>query len=723
METASLVKQPLRLLRAPRLLFAIAAVVTVAVAYVSYRAVNEEMQFGFERSALQLRDLVRFRMQTYINALNQAKGLFAADSNRVSREAFHRYVKGIELFKHYPGIQGIGYAPRVSASELAAHEARVRATGLKDYRVWPRDGRQDYFPIAYIEPFDWRNRRAFGYDMSTEAVRRAAMTRARDTGRATASGPVTLVQETDTHPQPGFLIYVPLYRSEPPSEATRAAALRGFLYAPFRAHDLFIEIFKQTSGRRWAHTAVRVLDADGTPFYTRTVGNDIRATPLFEQTLTLDIAGRPWHLEIREYRAGDTWFAFLLPVLILLFGLTLSFMLYRIARYTEERHKMQDELLRTRNLESIGVLAGGIAHDFNNILTAIVGNISLARLHLSPRDGAQELLDEAEKALWRARSLTQQLLTFAKGGSPIKQTASLTELLEETATFALRGSTARLQLRLAENLWPAEFDRGQISQVINNLVLNANQAMPQGGVITIVAENRTIGENEVAGLAPGDYVRVEVSDTGVGIAPEHVERIFDPYFTTKEKGSGLGLATSYSIVKRHAGVIQVRSRVGHGTRFILYLPAKRTAMVLHKIEAPPSTGVGRILVLDDDPGIRALVERLLMRLGYAVETAADCETMLSNYRRARAEGRGYDAVIVDLTIPGGIGGAACMQALLGIDPNAVGIVCSGYSNDPVVADFHRHGFKAVVPKPYTLAELGAALEIALKEDRRENVQT
>ena len=723
METASLVKQPLRLLRAPRLLFAGAAIVTVVVAYASYRAVSEEMRFGFERSAMQVRDLVRFRMQTYINALNQAKGFFVANRNRVSREAFHQYVQGIELFKHYPGIQGIGYAHRVAASDLAKHEAQVRAAGFKSYRVWPQATGADYFPILYLEPFDWRNQRAFGYDMFTERVRHAAMQAAWNSGRAAASGPVTLVQETETDPQPGFLIYVPLYRSTPLTIADRPALLQGFVYAPFRAHDLFSEIFKQTGGRRWAYTAVRVLDADGTPLYIREVDAGIHSKPLFRQTWALDIAGRPWHLEVSEYRASDTLFAFLLPILILLFGFTLSFMLYRIARYTAERHRMQDELLRTRNLESIGVLAGGIAHDFNNILTAIVGNISLARLHLPPRDAAQELLDEAEKALWRARALTQQLLTFAKGGSPIKQTASLAEVLEETATFTLRGATARLQLRIAPDLWPAEFDRGQISQVINNLVLNANQAMPAGGTIAIGAENRGIREGEVASLVAGDYVRIEVSDAGTGIAPENIERIFDPYFTTKEKGSGLGLATSYSIIKRHAGAIQVHSRLGHGTRFTLYLPAKRTAVPVQNRAALPRTGVGRVLALDDDPGIRALVERLLTRLGYEVETAADCETMLATYREARAEGRGFDAVIVDLTIPGGIGGAACMRALLTLDANAVGIVCSGYSNDPVVADFRRHGFKAMVPKPYTLTELGAALALALKEERREDVET
>ena len=723
MEPASLVKQPLRLLRVPRLLFAVAAIVTLIVAYASYRAVSEEMQFGFERSAMQVRDLVRFRMQTYINALNQAKGFFVANRNRVSREAFHQYVQGIELFKHYPGIQGIGYVPRIAAKDLSAHEAQVRAAAVKSYRVRPRGTRADYFPIVYIEPLNWRNQRAFGYDMWTEGVRRAAMTHARDSGRAAASGPVTLVQETEADPQPGFLIYVPLYRGEPVPATGRAGLLEGFLFAPFRTHDLFSEIFKQTGGRRWAYTAVRVLDADGTPLYVREVDAGIHSKPLFRQTWALDIAGRPWRLEISEYRASDTLFAFLLPILILVFGLTLSFLLYRIARYTAERHRMQDELLRTRNLESIGVLAGGIAHDFNNILTAIVGNISLARLHLPPRDAAQELLDEAEKALWRARSLTQQLLTFAKGGSPIKQTASLAEVLEETATFALRGAAARLQLRLAPDLWPAEFDRGQISQVINNLVLNANQAMPEGGTITVNAENRRIREGEVAGLVAGDYVRIEVCDTGIGIAPENIERIFDPYFTTKEKGTGLGLATSYSIVKRHAGTIQVRSRLGHGTRFTVYLPAKRSAVLAQTPTATPRTGAGRVLVLDDDPGIRALVERLLSRLGYEVETAADCETMLAAYRQARAEGRSFDAVIVDLTIPGGMGGAACMQALLALDPNAVGIVCSGYSNDPVVADFRGHGFKAMVPKPYTLTELGAALALALKEERRANVES
>lgn len=386
-----------------------------------------------------------------------------------------------------------------------------------------------------------------------------------------------------------------------------------------------------------------------------------------------------------------------------------------VFRDVTERRRTQEQLARTQRLESIGVLAGGIAHDFNNILTAILGNITLARLSPDPNTS---LLEEAETACMRARDLTQQLLTFAKGGVPIKTTTTLDALVLETVSFALRGSNVQGEVRVAPDLWAADVDAGQISQVLNNLVINSKEAMPNGGVLRVTAKNVEIAAGDVGPLA-GEYVEIEVADQGGGIKQEDLQRIFDPFFSTKARGSGLGLASAHSIVQQHGGFIDVQSQVGKGSTFRVYLPANSNARGTHPDACTPgiARGHGRILVVDDEAPIRTLAERMLKLFGYEADCAEDGEEALRQFAAARTENRPFAAVIVDLTIPGGMGGRECVQALHRIDPQVPVIASSGYATDPVMSSPEKFGFAGVVPKPYRPETLSKVLAEVLSQAR------
>jgi len=382
-----------------------------------------------------------------------------------------------------------------------------------------------------------------------------------------------------------------------------------------------------------------------------------------------------------------------------------------------ERKRMEEELLRARKLESVGTLAGGIAHDFNNILTTILGNVTLARMQVPPDGELFEMLSEAETASLRARTLTRQLLTFAKGGAPVKETASIKDILKESPSFALRGSKSRCELSIPKDLWPAEVDVGQTSQVINNIVINANQAMPEGGIIQIAAENLIIEDRHGLPVKPGRYIKISITDQGVGIAEKHLSKVFDPYFTTKHEGSGLGLATTYSIVKKHGGHITVESQPGVGTTFHIYLPASDKA-VSEKEEVKLITGKGRILLMDDEASLRNTAGRMLKNLGYESEFAKDGAEAIQLYKAAKKSEKPYDAVILDLTIPGGMGGKDAVKKLLEIDPEVKAIVFSGYSDDPVLSNFQEYGFKGMMPKPFESRSLGKVLHEVLKGEKK-----
>jgi PAS domain S-box-containing protein len=372
-----------------------------------------------------------------------------------------------------------------------------------------------------------------------------------------------------------------------------------------------------------------------------------------------------------------------------------------------ERIRVFEELSKADKLESIGVLAGGIAHDFNNVLTGVVGNISLLKSMVEHEHEGYPLLEEAEKAAMRARSLTQQLLTFSQGGSPVLTTTSIASVIRECTEFVLHGSNVACEFDLADDLALIEADEGQISQVIANMVINANQAMVYGGTVRVSAHNVDVAEDQFPSLAAGRYVCLSISDTGEGITPEHLARIFDPFFTTRDIGRGLGLATCYAIVRKHDGHIEVESTPGKGTSFRVFLPASE----MNREECTVSlynlrNGVGRVLVVDDEQAIRRVAATTLRQIGYRVEVTESGEAAVNAYAQALEAGERFDAVLLDLTMPGGIDGKETLERLRQLDPHVKAIVSSGYSTDPVMADCTAYGFVASIIKPYTFSKLG-----------------
>ncbi|HBF42038.1 MAG TPA: hybrid sensor histidine kinase/response regulator, partial [Desulfobacteraceae bacterium] len=389
-----------------------------------------------------------------------------------------------------------------------------------------------------------------------------------------------------------------------------------------------------------------------------------------------------------------------------------------VFRDITEKRRLEQELIKADKLESVGILAGGIAHDFNNILTGILGSIALAKTYAKTEDTILERLRSAETASLRARNLTQQLLTFSRGGAPIKKTVFVSELLKDASDFALSGSNVKGEISKRDDLWPVEVDEGQITQVINNLIINAGQAMPEGGIIKVRAENIVVDAAQGLPLKGGKYVKISIEDQGIGIAKEHLQKIFDPYFTSKQKGSGLGLATAYSIVRRHDGCIQVKSKLRVGSTFHIYLPASsKEVLIEKKIREEIPAGEGRILLMDDEELVRKVSGEMLEVLGYEVEFAKDGAEAIEVYKKAKESLHPFDAIIVDLTVPGGMGGKETVEKLIELDPEVKAIVSSGYSTDPVMANFRQYGFGAIVTKPYSMKELAEALHrVVMRRD-------
>ena len=374
------------------------------------------------------------------------------------------------------------------------------------------------------------------------------------------------------------------------------------------------------------------------------------------------------------------------------------------------RRRMENDLQRTAKLEALGVLAGGIAHDFNNILTGILGSISVARMMLPSGTPEEEILQEAEKAGTRAVGLARQLLTLSKGGAPIRVAARIAEIVADSVGFALRGSRTRCVLELPPNLWAGRVDAVQFSQVVQNLVINAAQAMPEGGTVTISARNVEYDGRGDWPLPAGRYVETTVADEGPGIPPETLSRIFDPFFTTKATGSGLGLTTAHSIMARHGGHVAVASTVGRGTTFTLLLPATDEAPPAERAPAAVGSGPrGRLLLMDDEELVRGAAKALFGAFGFSVETAADGAEAVATFRRAAEERRPFELVVLDLTVPGRMGGEECLRRLRELSSDLRAVVSSGYSDDPVMADFRGRGFDGVLPKPYRAEDVEAML--------------
>jgi len=380
-----------------------------------------------------------------------------------------------------------------------------------------------------------------------------------------------------------------------------------------------------------------------------------------------------------------------------------------------ERRLLEAEQLKTQKLEAIGTLAGGVAHDFNNLLQGVFGYMTMAKVTLDDKQVALTMLDQAEEALNMTISLTKQLLTFSKGGRPVTKSISVRAVIENSVRFALSGSRSYSRIEIGKDLWPVQADEGQVAQVIQNIVLNANEAMPEGGTVEISARNVELAEAGSALLPKGGrFVRISIKDSGSGIAESNIQKIFDPYFTTKEKGTGLGLATSYSIVKNHGGMIEVASEPNGGSVFSIYLPAgeEREGKEL-PIPSASETRKGKILVMDDEDLIRYVVKEMVRSLGHIAETAVTGEEAVDKFTRARNEGKPFDIVILDLTVRGGMGGEQTVKLLREIDPSVKAVVSSGYSEDPAVSDFGSYGFSAFLSKPYMIDVLRETLNTLL----------
>ncbi len=383
-----------------------------------------------------------------------------------------------------------------------------------------------------------------------------------------------------------------------------------------------------------------------------------------------------------------------------------------------ERKKIEEEMVKADKLESISILAGGIAHDFNNYLATVLGNITLAIIQKDKPETVYKYLANMEQATHRVKFLTNQLFAFAKGGAPCKKTVLMNKLITDSTNFALTGSGTRCQLSLAKNLHAVDIDEGQITQVLYNIIINAMQAMPEGGTIRLKGENFTIGEvnkNQHLPLPDGEYVQISIQDDGSGIPDELLSKIFDPFFSTKQKGSGLGLATSYSIIKSHDGYIEVESQKGKGTTFSIFLPASTQTALPDTKEDEIIYGTGRILVVDDQADIREVMGKMLSNLGYEAHFAKDGAEAIEMYRDAKNQQRPFDLLVMDLTIPGGMGGKETIDRLRKEDNTVKAVVSSGYSEEPVMANYEEYGFNGVIKKPYTINEVSRAIHKAMKK--------
>jgi PAS domain S-box-containing protein len=383
-------------------------------------------------------------------------------------------------------------------------------------------------------------------------------------------------------------------------------------------------------------------------------------------------------------------------------------------RDISERKKTESERLTTSKLESLGTLAGGIAHDLNNILTVISGNIGLAQIE-APADSGSLLgfLSKAGQAAQHAAHLSSQLLTFSKGGAPLKKVVSIGELLEHSAEFSLYGSNLRADFDISVDLWKAEVDAGQIEQVVNALMLNAREAMTQGGTVRVRARNVIIEDKVNAILPAGHYLKISITDRGSGIPEELRAKIFDPYFTTKPTGTGLGLAISYSIVKKHGGLLHLENSSPDGSTFVFYLRASERRVAAPETRVAPRPfhfNHQRVLIMDDEAAIRELTSQLLGTLGYEVTAAPDGLEAVRLYERALRRGEHFQAVILDATVRGGMGGLATIERLRSMDPQVNAIICSGYSDEAALSEFLAYGFRGALPKPFTRSELADALQ-------------
>jgi signal transduction histidine kinase/ActR/RegA family two-component response regulator len=377
----------------------------------------------------------------------------------------------------------------------------------------------------------------------------------------------------------------------------------------------------------------------------------------------------------------------------------------------DDRRKMEEEIIRSEKMKSIGILAGGIAHDFNNLLAVMLGNVSLIRVGGVRGERLHHLIGEVEKACIKSRDLTRELMTFTRNVEVVAGDVPVGEIIRESAEFTLHGSNIRCEIDIVTGTRAVRGDRSQIKRALHNIFLNARQAMPEGGVIRVRCSGVNLKGSDNIPLVDGEYIEIEISDNGVGIPSEIQDRIFDPFFSTREDGRGIGLAACDSIIRKHRGHILFESEPGEGSTFYIYLPASDE---LPGREDTPDgevlKGSGKVMVVDDEESIRKMAEEMLEALGYTADTASGGEEALRLYRKGMEEDNPYHVVIIDLTIPGEKGGREILRDLIDLDGGVRAIVSSGYSEGDVIANYREYGFAGRLAKPYRMRGISQVLK-------------
>jgi signal transduction histidine kinase len=724
----------------PYLVLGVSLLVTLAATWHVADTVHTEERLGFERLLQRTRGAIEKRMETYIAFLRATRGLFSA-SELVTRQDFRAFVNPAELQGTYPGIQGVGVGQRVFEKDRDALVAAMRKE-IPIFRVWPEGKRDEYEPVVYLEPQDSRNQIVIGYDMFSEAVRRSAMERARDTGLPSATDRITLVYDVDSK-QAGFIIYVSRYRRGMATETVgdRRAALEGFVYGAFRADDLLQAIFagEKRPGVRYDVFAGPEPKPEAL-LRSEPNGPDAGTKHLTGRT-SFEVAGSTWTLSMTAVPGFDAGSGPNRVALFLFTGLIVSGALFAVtraevkARAAAERaavdlrraatqqRRLEEQLIQSQKMEGIGRLAGGVAHDFNNLLTAILGYAELMEPQLED-EGLRSELREIRLAGERAAALTRQLLAFSRRQVMQPRTLDLNTVVSDVKKMLARliGEDVALVTRLDPALGSVEADPGQLEQVLMNLSVNARDAMPEGGTLTFETANAVLDADFAAvhpGALPGAYVVLTVTDSGTGMTDEVRGHAFEPFFTTKDKGkgTGLGLATAYGIVKQSGGYIMVESEAGRGTTFRIYLPRVEGTAVGPKRTTSSSlapSGTETILLVEDEAGVRRLSLTVLETQGYVVLEAPSGDVAL---QVARSETGPIHLVVTDVVMPG-MNGRELWDRLKVLRPDSRVLFMSGYTDDAIA----RHGVLepgiAFLQKPFTPFSLAQKVREVLDAERR-----
>ena len=708
----------------------------LAATYFGWRAldgaVEERVAQRFREESQDTVRAIETRLRAYELMLRGGLGLFIG-SDDVTRGEFKSYVDTLGLRQNYPGIQAFGYARIVPRADLAAHEAGVRAEGFAEYSVYPPGERENYTAIHYIEPMTPRTRRAMGFDVASETNRRTTLDRARDSGEASITNNIRLVQEPQEAPQPGFSMFLPFYKGDglPQTVEERRARIAGYVYAPFRMYDLMDGILPDE--RRLVSFAIydgTEMTAESLMFDSALPGADGGARQV---VLQLVFGGKVWSLRFTDAAAfrimtasyearGAAVVGVALSLILFLLTLLLRRMLIERRQAVEARIESERKLAQAQKMESIGHLTGGVAHDFNNLLQVILGNNDLLAEELADRPRLRAMAEMSRAAAERGAELTHRLLSFARKQALDPKPCDVNKLVAGLDGLLRRslGEQTEIETSLDPQLWPALLDAPQMESALVNLCINARDAMPSGGRIVIETANATLDETYATAqgeVAPGDYVMVAVSDHGIGMDAATLAQAFEPFFTTKEvgKGSGLGLSMVYGFAKQSNGHVKIYSEPGHGTTVRLYLPRAAAAMAHPQPAETPEEASGgneKILLVEDDELVRSHVGTQLRDLGYRVVSVGNGAAALAALRQFPD----IDLLFTDIVMPGGMNGDALAEQALALRPDLRLLFTSGYSETALQRGGRLQGRARLLQKPYRRRDLTAMLRAALDTD-------